>query len=57
VGARRCFFSFGVFEISNAWLFLGFRPVDFAFRKLDSPDPGLSIDGGARFVASELRPG
>ena len=43
-----------MFEIFDAWLLLGFRPVDFAFGTLDSPDSGLSIDGGARFMASEL---
>ena len=51
------FYLFGMFEIFDAWLLLGFRLVDFAFGTLDSPEPGLSIDGSARFVASELRCG
>ena len=56
-GGVSVFCLFGMFGIFDAWLLLGFRPVDFTFRTLGSPDLGLSINGGARFMASELRCG
>jgi hypothetical protein len=46
--------DFLCFENFFAWIFLGFRPVDFVFGWPDSPGSEVSNDSRARFVALEL---
>ena len=57
MGARRCFIGLEYSKFSTRGCSLVFGRLTFTFGTLDSPDLGLSIDGGARFVASELRCG